>query len=263
MNLPQPWLSVITVVKDDRTGFEATRTSLLAQQVAGVEHVVVDGSTDRFEIPTVLDATAGSGPPTAYSWVPPSGVYTAMNAGIQAASGEYVYFANAGDRFYDESVLAYVRQITEAQSPAWMYGEIAIRDTHGHTVVTPRWDYAKEKAACFSRGRFPAHQATFVRRTSLLEVGGFDTRYRIVADYAAFLRLSERWTPVYLDLIVATFSEGGLSTQSWRESLREFHRARIGVLRPTGARAVRERFETLRQKAAMGLYRGIVRRPRP
>lgn len=262
MTPDEPWLSVITVVKDDPEGFARTRASLVAQDVTGVEHVVVDSSTDQTRVPDLL---AGSSPPgltTRVTWTPPSGVYPAMNVGLEDAAGRYVYFANAGDSFFSDDVLATVRHVVAEQSPVWMFGEVAILDTHGSTVITSRWDYAEEQALCFSRGRFPAHQATFVKRTTLADMGGFDTSYRIVADYAVFLRLSRHWTPTYLDLVVATFGEGGLSTRRWRESLHEFHRARREVLRPTGVVAVRERLETLRQMIAMGVYRGVIRRPR-
>ena len=47
-----PWLSVITVVKDDNAGLLATLASLKSQNLDGVEHVVVDSSAISEE-PTV------------------------------------------------------------------------------------------------------------------------------------------------------------------------------------------------------------------
>jgi hypothetical protein len=41
-----PWLTVVTVVKDDPAGFAATVESLAAQDLSAVEYVVVDGSAD-------------------------------------------------------------------------------------------------------------------------------------------------------------------------------------------------------------------------
>lgn len=257
---PAPWLSVITVVKDDLAGLERTRASLLAQTELSFEHVVVDSSRDPAAARDLLDWPARV--ESTVTWVEPSGIYPAMNEGVRLARGEYAYFLNAGDTLRGSDVLSRVREATiAAGSPAWLYGEVEIVDTRGRSVITPRWDYEAERRASFARGRFPAHQATFVRRDALLAAGGFDTSFRIVADYAAFLRLSLACDPVYLDLVIATFAEGGLSTQRWRESLREFHRARREILRPTGLQAVRERWETARVAAAMGAYRGLVRRP--
>jgi hypothetical protein len=44
--MPTPWLSVITVVKDDAEGFARTAASLSQQNLEGVEYIVVDSSTD-------------------------------------------------------------------------------------------------------------------------------------------------------------------------------------------------------------------------
>ncbi|MDO8307671.1 MAG: glycosyltransferase [Actinomycetota bacterium] len=250
----QPWLSVITVVKDDPPGMRRSIESLVAQDLDGVEYIVNDGSADRDAVPSQL-----AGVDHRYAWSPPLGIYPAMNAALASATGDYVYFLNAGDAFHSADVLQRVRTALHGQ-PTWAFGEVEIVQRDGARVVTPRWDYAREKAAQFSNGRFPPHQGTFARRAALLKFGGFDPRYSIVADYVAFLRLGRDADPLYLDLVVATFTEGGISTTRWPESLRQFHRARREVLRPRGWDAAREYAGTARQAVAMSVYRGVVSR---
>ncbi|MHB1065976.1 MAG: glycosyltransferase [Candidatus Nanopelagicales bacterium] len=247
----QPWLSVITVVKDDPAGMRRTVESLAAQDLGGVEYVVNDGSVDRDAVPGLL-----AGMDHRYAWSPPLGIYPAMNAALASATGDYAYFLNAGDAFHSADVLRRVREAL-AGRPAWAFGEVEIVQRDGARVVTPRWDYAREKAALFSNGRFAPHQGTFASREALLAAGGFDARYSIVADYVAFLRLGRLADPQYLDLVVATFTEGGISTTRWPESLRQFHRARREVLRPRGWDSAREYAGTVRQAAAMTAYRGV------
>jgi hypothetical protein len=58
--------------------------------------------------------------------------------------------------------------------------------------------------------------------------------------------------------VIATFTEGGVSTKRWHESLRQFHQARRRILAPTGTTAVREYANSLRQAAAMAVYRRLV-----
>lgn len=246
-----PWLSVITVVRDDVEGFRRTLASLSAQDLEGVEFVVIDGSSDPAGIPQALGSVHAR-----YQWVAPSGIYPAMNAGLEAASGEFIYFANAGDTFASDLVLARVRPLLAGQS--WGFGPVEIVEQSGRTVVTPRWDYSRERAALFSRGHFPAHQGTFVRRELLLAVGGFDTSYAIAADYAMALKLSTIAEPVEIDVVIAQFHEGGTSTQRWQESFREFHRARREILAPTGLDAARERWHTGTHFGAVWLGRNVV-----
>ena len=247
-SLVEPWLSVVTVVKDASEDFLRSLASLQLQDLQGVEYVVVDSSSDPTAIRQAFDACITQQPEMlhAYLWVEPEGIYAAMNTALAAAHGKYVYFLNSGDRFHSETVLHTVRQIAEQSVPLWMYGEVEIVELSGQRVTTPRWDYAKEQAVYFSRGHFPPHQGTFADRDALLALGGFDTHYSVVADYAAFLQLSKSAAPVYLDLVVAEFIEGGLSTTKRRASLSEFHRARKEILQPQGLGRVRESLESLR-----------------
>ena len=250
-----PWLTIVTVVKDAPDDFARTVESVVVQDLEGVEYVVVDSSSDSSPILASLARVPEIDCP--YTCVEPRGIYPAMNAALALASGEYVYFLNAGDLLHSSDVLRQVGMALRPGSPTWAFGEVEIVQANGSRLVTPRWDYAKEKAAHFSRGRFPPHQGTFVRRDALRAQGGFDPTFTIVADYASFLKLSTVADPLYLETVIATFVEGGVSTTRWQESLRQFHRARRQVLRPAGLGAVREYAETARQAVAMGLYRGV------
>lgn len=230
-----PWISVITVVKDDPEGFARTLDSLVRQDLNGVEFVVVDSSRDRSTIPDLVADV-----PCVYAWTEPRGIYAAMNAALARASGDMACFANAGDTFAADDVLNRVRPLVEGK--VWAHGPVEVVDVAGNVVVTPPWDYDREKAVGFSRGHFPAHQGTFTNREELLSLGGFDTTYEIAADYAMALRLSQVADPVVLDFPIARFHEGGASTQRWQDSFREFHRARRSILKPRGMDALRERW---------------------
>jgi hypothetical protein len=97
----------------------------------------------------------------------------------------------------------------------------------------------------------------FVKREILIGQGGFDNTYSIVADYASFLKLTMLADPLYLEFVVATFTEGGVSTTKWQESFHQFHRARKEILEPRGTAALREQFESTRRFAMVFLHREI------
>ena len=251
-----PWLTVITVVRDDPQGLEATMASLSEQDRTGVDVLVVDSSADRAHAPRAADGLAR------VEWTEPRGIYPAMNTGLSSAVGEYVYYLNAGDTLHSSDVLANLAGVTLDARPAWLFGRVEVVGADGTRVVTPAWDYAREKAALFARGLFPPHQGTVARTALLRDVGGFDTAYRIAADYAAFLRLSCQADPLVIDQVLATFHEGGASTQHWQESFREFHRARREILRPTGLAAVQERASTAWHFSKVFAYREVALRAR-
>ena len=248
-----PWLTVVTVVKDDPVGFERTAASLAGQALAGVEWVVVDGSGDAEGIPRLIGGAPG--PAARYEWCPPAGVYAAMNTGLARVTGTYVLFLNAGDALHDDAALATIREVVDRDRPVWLYGQVCFVSPDGRETIPPPFDYAAERSVGFSRGRFPPHQGTVVSTRALRDIGGFDTSYRIVADYAALLRLSMLADPSTTDAVLATFVEGGISSTSWRASIGEFHRARREILRPSGVAALRERTETTLQFARIGVAR--------
>jgi len=246
-----PWITVVTVVKDDPEGLTRTYSSLAVDTNDGVEYLVVDSSSDRTAVDQVLEE---SGLQPRVQWMPPEGIYRAMNKGLALASGTYVYFLNAGDEIAP-GVLSHIHSRLQATSAAWAFGPVEIVGTDGTVTVTEAIDINEERMHCFARGRFPAHQGTFARKDILESLSGFDDSFRIAADYDMFLKLSEVAEPEVLSHVVSTFHEGGASTTQWARSLREFHRARLEVIQPTGRDALREKFETGRQFAAMAAHR--------
>ena len=139
-----------------------------------------------------------------------------------------------------------------------MFGPVEIVGEYGKRTVTPAWDYSAEKLHLFARGFFPQHQGTIARRELLQTLGGFDTSFRIAADYAMFLQMSQVSDPLELDFVVADFHEGGLSSKHWQESFREFHRARIEAFHPTGGARLAEQWDYLTNLSRVWAYRSVV-----
>ena len=256
--MSSPWLTIVTVVKDDAEGLQRTLESLVAQKLTDYQHVVIDSSSNRDEVHALLVKTAAQ-----YTWVVPAGVYAAMNTGLDYANGSYVYFLNAGDWLYSPTTLSTLRAQLDEYSPPWAFGPVEIVSMDGTRTITPPWNFQREAALGFSRGHFPAHQGTIVERSVLEGFGGFDTTYRIAADYAMALQLAATGAPLQLDFPLACFTEGGVSTLEWKRSLREFHRARVEIWAPTGAAALRERWETVVHFTRMWIARDVLRRGRP
>jgi glycosyltransferase involved in cell wall biosynthesis len=249
--MTQPWLTVVTAVRDDPDGLERTLASLHKNDLSGVEVVVIDSSKHR---DSVVRLSAGI---AHVHWVPPAGIYAAMNDGLRLASGDFVQFLNAGDVLHDSGVLSSVR-IQLSASPAWAFGTVEIVSRAGKRVTTPSWDYASHERSLFSKGFFPQHQGMFTRTESLRSIGGFDTSFTIAADYAAFLRLSQVAEPLILDRVVADFFEGGASTIHWKHALAEFHRARREIFQPRGHVALVEQWRTSVQFARAWAYRAVL-----
>lgn len=247
------WLTVVTVVKDDPEGLDVTLDSLHQQDLSAVEYIVIDSSRDRSDVAQRVSSRGIVN--SAVYWVEPEGIYSAMNQGIRYSSGEYIYFANAGDAFASYDSLKEIHKIVDNSHPVWVMGPIEIVEQSGRVVVSPPWDYAAEESRLFARGLFAPHQGTFARTSTVRELGGFDTSYEIAADYALFLKLTQISEPAVVEFSIARFSEGGASSANWQKSFREFHQARLEVFAPTGVSAIREYADTIEHFSKVGIVK--------
>ena len=247
----QPWLTIVTVVKDDEHGLDRTIHSLREEDLDGVEFLVIDSSADPNAAPRVLHAHDISGHVV---WTEPHGIYGAMNVGLEQASGRYIYFLNAGDEL-SAGALTRLRTLLLSEGPTWLYSDVEITSLDGSTATTQGWDFETEREYAFTRGAFAPHQGTVVKTEVMRSLGGFESGYRIAADYAMFLRLTEIEAPTYLSGTFARFHEGGASTQAWLRGELEFHRARTSILDSHTAAGLRPRFAALRRLVAQAAHR--------
>ena len=94
-------ISVITVCYNDAENLRKTLASIASQTARrDIEHIVIDGGS-KDETKILLE-----GNKEIDKWISEAdkGLYDAMNKGIAMASGEYLWFMNAGDVFYSDNV---------------------------------------------------------------------------------------------------------------------------------------------------------------
>lgn len=138
-----------------------------------------------------------------------AGIYDAMNQAVKYVRGDYVFFLNCGDSFYDDRVLAQVKeQILQAALPAQyiFYGNIYERRTNALVQSNPVID----DFACYRN--VPCHQACFYS-AKLLKDKAFDAAYKVRADYEHFLWCiyAAHAVAVYMPVTVAFYEGGGFS----------------------------------------------------
>ncbi len=102
-----PLISVITTVFNEQHEIERVIDEVQRQTYTNKEHIIIDGVSDD----GTLDVLIKRDGDVDY-WIsePDAGIYDAMNKGIDAAGGEWVYFLGADDCFYRSDILADVFQ---------------------------------------------------------------------------------------------------------------------------------------------------------
>jgi len=103
----KPVVSVITVVFNSVNLLERTIQSILNQTWPNIEHIIIDGGSKD----GTVDIIRKYDDRIAY-WIsePDGGLYDAMNKGLAAATGDFVWFLNSGDLAYRDETLEQVFQ---------------------------------------------------------------------------------------------------------------------------------------------------------
>lgn len=214
-----PKISIITVVRNGADDLRQTLTSLSSLEYDAKELIVIDGaSTD--ETPLVIAEFAHH---ISY-WIsePDQGLYDAMNKGIKAATGEYLWFVNAGDLPYSTDVLQQVFKPSEQYADIY-FGDAMIITPKGEELGLRRKTLPNTLTAnSLKCGMVVCHQA-FIVRKNIAPL--YDLTYRYVADIDWVIKSLETATSIQnAHAIICKFSIGGISTKHRRCSLIErFH----------------------------------------
>jgi hypothetical protein len=226
---PDPVITVVTVALNDLAGIKRTFESLAEQVFRDVQHIVIDGGSTDGTAEWARDNTLFS--KTVVVSEPDTGIYDAMNKGLSLTEGDLVSFLNSGDRYADGSVLAMVAESYVSEDWPWAYGYGRIVNENGERSARGR----VRKRPSWLRNTFwdyeICHSAVFMPPGLMRELGGFDERFRIAADYKLTTSAWLVAQPHVFRCVMADQVEGGVSDAQPGSSLLETHRVRVELLR--------------------------------
>jgi len=205
----KPVLSIIVPTLNSASTLPALLDSVFMQDCHDYELVVIDGgSTDA-----TLSILKENCHRLIYISESDSGIYDAMNKGVNVAQGEWLYFIGADDSLYANDVLSKLMQHLNSDT------DIVLCD-----IMSPTLGRYKSR---FSSLTFFTntiqHQGAIYRRQLLLQ-HPYDTSLHIVADYELNLYLWHNNCRVsHAHLILANHSPYGVSgkvnTLNYREEI--------------------------------------------
>ncbi len=217
-------ISIITVCLNRVATIEKAIQSVINQGYDKIEYIIIDGgSTDG-----TVDIIRKYEEYLAY-WVSEEdkGIYDAMNKGIAKATGDIVAFLNSDD-WYEDNILFKVAAYFEQFRPMILSGMI-------NTLQKGQW---KKKVLEFDNeeeniriGMNCRHPATFVRKEIFDRFGGFDTRYKIAADYEWLLRMYDEGIRILkVDDVFTNFSTKGVSSSNLKLTIKEARQIALSAL---------------------------------
>ncbi len=167
-------LSIITINKNNADGLEKTIKSVIGQYFIDFEFIIIDGASTDNSV-TIIQKYVE----TIYYWIsePDTGLYQAMNKGIEKATGDYCFFLNSGDIFTNNNVLdeAFKNEINSDIFCGYACGYINGRKTD----FFPPDSFALR----YFYGHNIPHQSEFIKRELLINLGLYCEDLKILSDY--------------------------------------------------------------------------------
>ncbi|MEL7633367.1 glycosyltransferase family 2 protein [Sporomusa sphaeroides] len=202
-------VSVITVCYNSAKTLEDAIGSVVNQTYPNLEYIIIDGgSTDG-----TVDIIKKYKEKISY-WIsePDEGIYDAMNKGLKRATGEWVYFLGSDDYLVsDHSFTDIFLTRSELDEFSVICGKVIKYDSKlDYGYVCPPKPLTYEDCR---RGVMPPHQGMLMKRYLIEDYGGFSLEYKIAADLDLFIKfIASNQKIIFIDKVVACFSEGGMSS---------------------------------------------------
>lgn len=233
-------VSIVTAVFNRERTVANAIESVIAQDYPHIEYIVVDGmsndGTDEI-VRRYSDRIAVS------IREPDSGIYDALNKGVEAATGDVVGFLHADDFLASDGIVSTIAQCFEDPGVSGTYGDLVYVDAMDTTRTKRYWVSGGYDAKRFRWGWMPPHPSVYLRRACYRDFGVFRRDFQIAADYELLVRMMVRHgiSMRYIDRVVVRMREGGKSNASMRNRLtanREDRQAWVvnGMQPPVGLR---------------------------
>ena len=209
----KPRISIITVVYNGKEAIQQTIKSIAAQTYTNIEYIVVDGASTDGTVDIIKNSSSIN------QWVSEKdkGLYDAMNKGIDMATGDYLWFINAGDSIFDNTILDKVFSLPLADV---YYGQTMIVDAQGKELGLRRLK-APENFTWKSllNGMLVCHQSFIVRKEITTK---YSTHFHISADYEWMIKcMKKAKTVCNSHLTLSRFLDGGLNKTRMGTGLKE------------------------------------------
>lgn len=192
-----PKITIITVARNAVATIEQTILSVLNQTYPNIEYIIIDGaSTDgTIEIIKKYEDKIDY-------WIsePDTGIYNAMNKGIDHATGDWYFFLGSDDILIDkiENIMNDLKN-----SNCIYYGNVKLLSNN--QIYLGKFNSIK----LISRN-IP-HQAIFYPKR-VFETFKYDIKYKILADYVLNIQCWGKFKFNYINRVIVLYNDKGISS---------------------------------------------------
>lgn len=203
-------VSIITISYNSAETIEDTIKSVIDQTHGDVEYIIIDGASgdgttdiiDKYKMGIAFSSSEKD-----------TGIYDAMNKGVQAATGDIIGILNSDDVYADDRVLEDVVKAFEETNCDGCYADLEYVDRTNLEKVVRYWKAGQYESGKFVKGWMPPHPTFFVRKKIYDQFGIYNTTLRSAADYEFMLRVihKHKISLFYLPRVITRMRVGGQS----------------------------------------------------
>lgn len=210
-------LSIITITYNAEQFLERTIQSILAQTDQNFEYIIIDGKSKDG---TLAIAEKYKSRVNKLISEPDKGLYDAMNKGLKNATGDFVWFMNAGDEINDNQAVANIYK-TISDNTDVLYGDTYFVDNDGNiqglrSEITPHRLPKNLQWQDMKLGMLVCHQAFIARKS----IASLYMENNLSADVDWEIECLKNARNIqYLDFVVAKYLTGGISNKQLKRSL--------------------------------------------
>jgi glycosyltransferase len=219
-------VSLITTCYNRVHSIQDTIESVLNQDYDNIEYIIIDGAStdgcvDIFNSYKGRISTLVSEPDT--------GIYNAINKGIQLATGDIVGVLHSDDVFFSNHVISSIVSAFQQNEADLVYGNGLFVNLKTQRIVR-NWVSGNFRPNKILRGWLPLHPTVYIRRVLIEKHGLYDESYKISADSEFLLRYIHglHLTIYYINEYFVRMGMGGASTSfsqtllKWKEDKRVY-----------------------------------------
>ncbi len=211
-------ISIITTTYNSEATIRDTIESVLAQTWKDIEYIVIDGASRDSTAAIVQSYVETFGDRLVFQSEPDQGIYDAMNKGLNLATGDVIGILNSDDFFSSPTILETVAEVMQNKEFDAVYGDVHYVSPNNLKRCVRYYSSKSFTPKRMRMGFMPAHPSFYCRKGIYRHYGGFDTTYKVAADFELLLRLFyvHSIKAHYIPLDFVTMRTGGISNAGWR-----------------------------------------------
>jgi len=202
----KPYISIVTCTLNSERYLPKCLESVENQNYRNFEHIFVDSHSQDSTIAIIREYINNNEDINVKLInTEPGCISSAMNAGIEASTGEVIHILHSDDYYYDNSALGKVTDYFEGQEESnWIIGNKNMLIKNKLVTVNNTKIYAKNPKLYLKMYDWIPHASTFMKKKLFDKYGLFDENLKLAMDYDYWFRIIDKETPLIVgeDLVV-------------------------------------------------------------